>query len=526
MDITLLKTPDSLTLLDSLYTLASEIGTGTLSEKQIIDLTVLAGLIKSNSEGTGKSFAVAFENDSSYGTVLKSALINVIDANNLAYKEVFADLNLIIDSHNCDDERALHLKNAISSAQKSQFALFDATLDSLDLLLNARVSRLQKSKYITLSIVFIFIILSLAAIMYLVRSVNKSVNLSRSIAERLSSGDLTVDNASSGKDELGMIIHAMIFLGGKIRGSIQEVFKAAGNLKTSSGNLFMMIREFHDSAKEQSASLEEISATVEEITSGMDSLALSAEDQYQNMMLLHSKMSELTDTVNIMDNSILNTKSVTDSLSKATSDGKTSLEKMTARINRIDRSSSQMKGIVDIINDISEQINLLSLNASIEAARAGEAGRGFAIVAQEVAKLADQTAKSIGEITGLITSNDTEIKGGLIEINDNIRLFGTIILGINKMISSIDNLSENLRIQKNRNSAISEESENIQKNYVIVKNSMHELKDALASSAQSVHMLNDVLQENAIRYEQLSDQATESKEMAVTLSNTVSFFKV
>ena len=79
-------------------------------------------------------------------------------------------------------------------------------------------------------------------------------------------------------------------------------------------------------------------------------------------------------------------------------------------------SSREMMGIVDIINDISEKINLLSLNAAIEAARAGDAGRGFAVVADEISKLADQTAISIKEIDRLIKVNNDEITAG----GDNI----------------------------------------------------------------------------------------------------------
>ena len=100
-----------------------------------------------------------------------------------------------------------------------------------------------------------------------------------------------------------------------------------------------------------------------------------------------------------------------------------------------------MQNIVGIINDISDKINLLSLNAAIEAARAGDAGRGFAVVADEISKLADQTAHSIKEISDLIQENETEISRGTENVRASVEMISQIISGVNVISEFINSPS-------------------------------------------------------------------------------------
>jgi methyl-accepting chemotaxis protein len=92
-----------------------------------------------------------------------------------------------------------------------------------------------------------------------------------------------------------------------------------------------------------------------------------------------------------------------------------------------------MSGILKIINEISEQINLLSLNAAIEAARAGDAGRGFAVVADEISQLADRTAQSLKEIASLISINNREIGEGQQGVDDAMNVIGRLVEGIGQI---------------------------------------------------------------------------------------------
>jgi methyl-accepting chemotaxis protein len=109
---------------------------------------------------------------------------------------------------------------------------------------------------------------------------------------------------------------------------------------------------------------------------------------------LSNKLKELSTIIEEMNLVIQKTLGNTKAISIEAMSGEEALRSMSLSMNQIVESSKDMKNIIEIINTISEKINLLALNASIEAARAGHAGKGFAVVALEISRLADQTASS------------------------------------------------------------------------------------------------------------------------------------
>jgi methyl-accepting chemotaxis protein len=164
-----------------------------------------------------------------------------------------------------------------------------------------------------------------------------------------------------------------------------------------------------------------------------------------------------------------------------------------------------MTGVIQIINDISDKINLLSLNAAIEAARAGDAGRGFAVVADEISKLADQTTSSIKSIDSLIRTNEQEIVSGNRNVSQAIGKINSIINDIDKIVEKITVISTQMSQQTLANQTVNENAEKVKVRSEQITAAMNEQKLAIEEISRTVGSINDLSQQNTHQIIQITD---------------------
>ncbi len=179
-----------------------------------------------------------------------------------------------------------------------------------------------------------------------------------------------------------------------------------------------------------------------------------------------------------------------------------------------------------MINDISDQINLLSLNAAIEAARAGDAGRGFAVVADEVSKLADQTANSLKEINQIISKNEDEISMGLNQIMETTGVLKTIIEGVGIIETGMTDVSRTMKAQIETNSIVRENASLLKSKSEEIRISMMEQKTAIGEVASSIGNINELTQTNASGAEEMAGSSENLSNMALSLKESVDFFRI
>ncbi len=200
-----------------------------------------------------------------------------------------------------------------------------------------------------------------------------------------------------------------------------------------------------DNASSQAAAAEEISSAVEQLTASFEVTGNNVNKQKEDIKLIAGDSRDLAAGLGRARESAGGLAGVSKQCSDLAGDSERKVGQAIQSMKEIRNSSEEIGNIIDIIRDISERINLLSLNAAIEAARAGEQGRGFAVVADEISRLADQTAHSVKEIGNYVNATVVSVTDGTAEVEravDGIREVGDSVRRMEVGVTEIAGIVE------------------------------------------------------------------------------------
>jgi methyl-accepting chemotaxis protein len=338
-------------------------------------------------------------------------------------------------------------------------------------------------------------------------------------------GDLTAQIDHIAHDETGILAAGFNRFVGSIRKVVSDVAGAAKKLSASSSGVASKAGVLSENIREQAASSEQISSTIEEVSAGVDIISDNVGRQYSQIDLLIKQIADVSGGLKKMEQQVRDTVSLTEDISRDAASGGDSVKSMTASMSKIIDSSDKMSGIISIINDISDQINLLSLNAAIEAARAGEAGRGFAVVADEVSKLAEQTSASLKDIDSLIRVNSSEITIGMANVNNANETISKIVKGVILINTKMEDVFANMRGQIAASDALDSDIEKLRNVSDEIKNATSEERNAFSEIVKSIGYINELSQVNAEVSRELADMSKDISDLAVSLETQVGRFK-
>jgi len=294
-------------------------------------------------------------------------------------------------------------------------------------------------------------------------------------------GDLTQRLDVASQDELGQLSKWFNAFVAKIHDVVAEVSISSREVASAATEIAASSEEISAGMTQQSSQVTQISSAVEEMSASVIEVAQKAADASNNA----SESGDL-EGGRVVDETITGMNDISEAVSSSA-----------ISVQELGKRGEQIGEIIDVINDIADQTNLLALNAAIEAARAGEHGRGFAVVADEVRKLADRTTKATEEVATSIKAIQKEtseavgrMESGTAQVAHGVENAGKAGQSLNQIVNSAQGVADMVRSIAAAAEEQSAASEQIAKNIESIAAVTREATEGTSQASQAAQSLS------------------------------------
>jgi methyl-accepting chemotaxis protein len=376
--------------------------------------------------------------------------------------------------------------------------------------------------------VFLTVVCSVIGIV-VVNSMIRRIRHGAEIVEAVAEGDLTVavnEKELRVRDEVGDIDRAIANLQKRLSDIVSDIHEMCKNVNSASQSL-------SGHAETSSAHLSQIDTAVNEIAQGAGTQAEETQETTENVIVMGDMIEKNNSQIeNLNVNAEEMTKagdSAIDTLKELEAiNGKTknAIDVIYEQTNTTNESAMKIREAINLITDIAEETNLLSLNASIEAARAGEQGRGFAVVAGQIQKLAEQSNESARKIEAIVASLIEDSDKAVETMNEVRQIMEEQSEKVDKTSSMFRQLKTGIDQSVNAVDVIAESTKEIDKTRVNVVDSCQSLTSIAEENAASTEETSAAVSELTGLMEKITSDSKSLKQIAQDLYEEFQFFKV
>lgn len=388
-------------------------------------------------------------------------------------------------------------------------------------------SKVEVIKNFVLILGIISIIIGVLIAFYMGRIISKPVVEIAGVARKIADGDLTIDEINvKNKDEIGELANSFNQMAGNLRSILKQVGSASEQVAASS-------EELTASSEQTTKATEQVAFTMQQVATGVEKQVQSVEETSQTINEMTMGVQEIAKKSQLVSNSAIQ---ATDNASDGGQVIKNAVHKMSSIhqsvkglgtvVQELGEHSKEIGNIISVISGIADQTNLLALNAAIEAARAGEHGKGFAVVADEVRKLAEQSAQSAQQISQLISAIQEETNKAVLsmdittkEVEEGIGVINTAGNSFKHIHGSIGGVTEQIQEITSAVQQIAAGSEQM-------AHAMSSIEEIAVSSASGTQEVAAASEEQLASMEEIASSANSLSNMAEELQALISKFKV
>lgn len=383
------------------------------------------------------------------------------------------------------------------------------------------ISEVRRAQTRAVSAVVLFsvlsVVVSIGFAMYITHSITEPISELERAAESIADGNLDISITYESRDELGRLAKSMRRTVFRISVLINDLTRVLRQLSEGVFNigfenkeeyvgafypLMMSVRqttvELSDTMRQINSSSEQVSSGAEQVSSGAQTLAVGSGEQAATIEKLAFTMDGISKQIVSNANDAADVNKKAEIVGQEAEESNVRMKNLLGAMDNIRDSSSQIKQIIDTIEEIAFQTNILALNAKVEAARAGVSGKGFAVIADEIQALSLKSKEATTSTSQLVERSRSAVEMGVVSAKETAESLQKVVNGIQDIAGTIDKISE----------------------------ASQEQAESVGQVNQNISQISGIVQSNSATAEESAAASEELSSQAETLRHLVSEFQL